>query len=114
MITPKTLQVYLEKVESAMDEIVVEIGKRRIELKEMEEQKFVFRGQIDTLKQLMESDPIVEIPQSDNIEEEYEKRFDPPGNLPEDEVYEQRQEKVYLEEAEEMIKAVDEHNRTEP
>lgn len=111
MITYETLNMYLEKARTALEEIKMEIGKQSVVLEELKEKRLIITGQVATLENLMEADPVVEVPIAGDIEEHFEGRDATPGGLPEEEVYEKRQEDTYLAEAEEMIEAVDEHNR---
>jgi len=117
MITYKTLEVYLERVEIALAAIEEGIVRHERGLKDLKEQRIAVAAQVETLQNLMdveENPPIVELPMAgpESIEEHFDKRLETHDGSTADEVYQKRQDKVYHSEAMETVEVLDEANRT--
>lgn len=114
MVTYKTLEEFLKKVQNAKEAIELELQSARDHLRYLEDSRVSVLAQIDTLTQLMDADnpQSIEIPKAgeDSIQELFDERLGNP-ELPEpEEMRQMRQEGVYKDEALGMVDQIDEIN----
>ena len=111
----KTLEVYHEKVTDALGQVEARIAECKQLLFELERQEIAINAQIETLEQLMNEKPIVELPFAgeENIQERFENRFKLHEDLSPEEVYEKRQDTVYFNESMESVEALHAANESE-
>ena len=114
MPTNKTLEEFLEKVVSYKAKVETELLAAGAHLRYLEDSRVAFIAQIDTLRQLMDSEelPEVEIPIAgeDNIEELFEERLGIEGNPDAEEMRRMRQDGIYTKEAKGIVDQIDEIN----
>jgi phage shock protein A len=121
MVTYKTLEVYLAKCETvlenldvAMKELEISIAEQQEELSNHRDRAIAAKAQRELTMELMDIDnnpPIVELPfAEDKIEEMFDARLEGPDGLTEEEVKEDRQEMTYLREALQAVEDIDATN----
>ena len=110
-----TLQAYKDKCESSLNQILESIDETKEALVMLEKQGIAVTAQLETLNDLMNTPPVVELPliEPDDIEEMFDKRMETHDGGTEEEVLRVRQDTVYREEAMESVDKLDEINRTE-
>lgn len=108
-----TLQTYKNKAEASLKQVIDSIDSTKEALEMLEKQGIAITAQLETIDELMNAPPVVELPYAgeENIEELFEKRLDTHDGTAVEEVFEDRQENVYFKEAMDTVEKLDEHNR---
>jgi len=117
MITYETLEAYKNKCEAALGQVSDGLVEAHETIELLEKQQIAIQAQIETLSDLMDikkSPPVVELPlvAEEDIAEMFDKRLETHDGTSGEEVFEARQDNVYLGEAMETVEALDAANRT--